>query len=69
VKDNGMGIEEEVLPRIFEMFFGTNNNIGSGLGLYITKEAVQVLGGTISASSQIKEGTILTITLPIYNEN
>lgn len=69
IKDNGIGIEEEILPRIFEMFFGTNNNIGSGLGLYITKEAVQVLGGTISASSQIKKETILTITLPIYNEN
>ena len=65
VKDNGMGIKEEILPRIFEMFFGTNHNIGSGLGLYITMEAVQVLGGTITVSSQINEGTIFTITLPI----
>jgi signal transduction histidine kinase len=69
VKDNGMGIEEEVLPRIFEMFFGTNHNIGSGLGLYITMEAVQVLSGTIMASSQINEGTIFTITLPNYDAN
>lgn len=61
VKDNGMGIEEEVLPRIFEMFFGTNHNIGSGLGLYITMEAVQVLSGTITASSQKNEGTILLL--------
>jgi signal transduction histidine kinase len=66
VKDNGIGIKEDVLPRIFEMFFGTNHNIGSGLGLYITIEAVQVLGGTISASSQINEGTTFTITLPKY---
>ncbi len=69
VKDNGIGIEEEVLPRIFEMFFGTNHNIGSGLGLYITMEAVQVLSGTITASSQINEGTIFTITLPNYDRN
>jgi len=69
VKDNGIGIEEDVLPRIFEMFFGTNHNIGSGLGLYITMEAVQVLGGTITASSKIKEETIFTITLPYYYGN
>jgi signal transduction histidine kinase len=69
VKDNGIGIDEEVLPRIFEMFFGTNHNIGSGLGLYITMEAVQVLGGTITASSQINEGTIFIITLPNYHGN
>ncbi|MES2862554.1 MAG: HAMP domain-containing sensor histidine kinase [Bacteroidota bacterium] len=69
IKDNGIGINEENLPRIFEMFFGTNHNIGSGLGLYITMEAVQVLGGTISASSRINEGTIFTITLPNYHGN
>ena len=69
VKDNGIGIEDEVLPRIFEMFFGTNHNIGSGLGLYITMEAVQVLSGTITASSQKNEGTIFTITLPNYDAN
>ena len=69
VKDNGIGITEEILPRIFEMFFGTNHNIGSGLGLYITMEAVQILNGTITASSKIKEGTIFTITLPNYHGN
>ena len=69
IEDNGLGINEDILPRIFEMFFGTNHNIGSGLGLYITMEAVQVLGGTITASSKIKEGTIFTITLPNYHGN
>lgn len=69
VTDNGIGISEEILPRIFEMFFGTNHNIGSGLGLYITMEAVKVLNGTIAVSSKIKEGTIFTITLPNYYAN
>lgn len=69
IKDNGIGIKKDILPRIFEMFFGTNHNIGSGLGLYITMEAVQVLGGTITASSQINEGTIFTINLPNYYGN
>lgn len=69
VKDNGIGIKEDVLPRIFEMFYGTNHNIGSGLGLYITMEAVKILNGTITASSQINEGTTFTITLPTDYEN
>lgn len=69
VKDNGIGIKEDVLPRIFEMFYGTNHNIGSGLGLYITMEAVKILDGTITASSQVNEGTIFTITLPTKYEN
>lgn len=69
IKDNGIGISEEILPRIFEMFFGTNHNIGSGLGLYITMEAIKVLNGTIKASSKIKEGTIFTIILPNYHAN
>lgn len=69
IKDNGLGIEKENLPKIFDMFFGTNRNIGSGLGLYITMEAVKVLKGTITASSQINQGTIFTILLPLNYAN
>lgn len=69
VKDNGIGISKDHLPRIFEMFFGTNHNIGSGLGLYIAMETVKVLNGTIKVSSKINEGTIFTITLPKHHEN
>lgn len=68
VKDNGIGINEAILPRVFEMFFGTNNNLGSGLGLYITKEAVEILNGTINVSSQPNKGTTFTILLPNRHE-
>ncbi|MGX7668683.1 sensor histidine kinase [Flavobacterium pedocola] len=68
VKDNGIGIKKEVQPRIFEMFFGTNHNLGSGLGLYITKEAVEILNGTITVSSEIKKGTTFTVIIPNHHE-
>ncbi|MES2812920.1 MAG: HAMP domain-containing sensor histidine kinase [Bacteroidota bacterium] len=64
IKDNGIGIKKEYLNRIFEMFFVTNNNTGSGLGLYITKEAVENLKGTITVHSEINQGTTFTVTIP-----
>ncbi|WP_367231982.1 sensor histidine kinase [Flavobacterium enshiense] len=68
VKDNGIGIKNEVKPRIFEMFFGTNHNLGSGLGLYITKEAVEILNGEITVNSEMNEGTTFTVIVPNHYE-
>lgn len=65
IEDNGIGIREELLQRIFEMFFVTNTNLGSGLGLYITKQAVENLNGTISVDSVVGQGTLFTITIPM----
>lgn len=65
VKDNGIGIKQEYLDKVFEMFFrATNKSSGSGLGLYIVKEAVEKLGGTISVKSAPGEGTDFTIQVP-----
>lgn len=64
IEDNGIGIREEFKTKIFEMFFVTNNNIGSGLGLYIAKEAVENLDGGISVSTTINLGSTFTVTLP-----
>ncbi|WP_224995370.1 HAMP domain-containing sensor histidine kinase [Cesiribacter sp. SM1] len=65
VSDNGIGIEEEYLPRIFDMFFRAHQESkGSGLGLYIVKETVMKLGGEINVSSTFGEGTSFAITLP-----
>ncbi len=65
VADNGIGIGQEHLHRIFEMFYrATETRDGTGLGLYLVKEIVDVLGGTIQIQSQLKAGTIFTITLP-----
>jgi signal transduction histidine kinase/ligand-binding sensor domain-containing protein len=67
VKDNGKGIPDEHLGKIFEMFYrATDETQGSGLGLYILKEAVQKLGGTVDAFSKIEVGTQITIALPIH---
>lgn len=64
VNDNGIGIKDEFKNKIFEMFFVTNNNVGSGLGLYIAKEAAENLNGSISVSTKINEGSTFTVNLP-----
>ncbi len=65
ISDNGIGIGSEHLPRIFDMFYrATDSRDGTGLGLYLVKEIVDILGGTVQLQSQLKAGTIFTITLP-----
>ena len=64
-RDNGIGIEDEYLPKIFEMFFrATERSEGAGLGLYIVRETVDKLHGTISVESKVGEGTVFTVILP-----
>lgn len=63
--DNGIGITEQNLNRIFEMFFrATEQSDGSGIGLYIVKNAVEKLGGQITVASKHREGTRFNIVLP-----
>ncbi len=65
VEDNGQGIAKEYHSRIFEMFFRANEmSKGSGLGLYIVKEALMKLSGSIQLDSTPGIGTIITIRLP-----
>ncbi len=64
-EDNGMGIEAAYQDRIFGMFFrATEKSEGSGLGLYIVKQAVSVLQGSITLESQPKKGTLFKLSLP-----
>ncbi len=70
VKDNGIGIPKEAQPRIFEKFFRADNAIksvteGSGLGLYISKMAIEATGGKIWFKSEPNKGTIFYLTIPI----
>lgn len=66
IEDNGVGITEDVLPRVFEMFYrGHENSQGSGLGLYIVAEAVSKLKGTVSVKSIASQGSVFTVTLPL----
>jgi signal transduction histidine kinase len=65
IADNGDGIPEEHMPKIFDMFFrGSEKATGSGLGLYIARQAADALGGTISVESNQNQGTVFTVTLP-----
>jgi signal transduction histidine kinase len=65
IEDNGMGIEEEYQDRIFEMFYrATDQKPGSGLGLYIVKEAVQKLGGEVNLRSKGGNGTLVSVRIP-----
>lgn len=66
VTDNGRGIPEAHISRIFEMFYrATDETQGSGLGLYILKESVAKLGGKVQAFSKLEKGTTFHIILPI----
>jgi len=65
IKDNGIGIPPEYLENIFGMFYrASNQSKGSGLGLYIVKEMVEKLNGTISVKSRINIYTQFLIELP-----
>lgn len=65
VIDNGNGIAAGSQSRIFEMFYRASLSAeGTGLGLYITKEAVAKLGGDISFTSEEGKGTTFTVVLP-----
>lgn len=66
VEDNGQGIPQEHLPRIFEMFYrATDNAAGTGLGLYILKRSLDRLRGTIDIKSQIDSGSTFIVRIPL----
>jgi len=65
VSDNGIGISEVFLPKIFEMFYrATQEFTGSGLGLYIVKETVDRLKGKITVKSKTRQGSTFKVVLP-----
>lgn len=65
IEDNGVGIEANHLPNIFDMFYrASHTSNGSGIGLYIAKENILKLKGTIEVTSEINNKTTLTIILP-----
>ncbi len=69
VSDTGEGIDEELLPHVFDRFFRADksrqhNNQGSGLGLAIVKSIMELHGGHISISSQLHQGTQVELDFP-----
>ncbi len=67
VTDNGQGIDQNHLNNIFNKFYrGNTKSSGSGFGLYIVKETVEKLGGSISVESEVNVGTSFHVVIPNY---
>jgi signal transduction histidine kinase/ActR/RegA family two-component response regulator len=74
VKDTGTGIPENELPRMFERFHRVENPMGrtyegTGIGLSLTKELIQLHGGTISVESKQGVGTCFTVSIPFGRDH
>lgn len=70
VEDSGKGIKPADIPHVFDRYYKTfdlDNNIGSGIGMELSKELVEFMGGTITVESNVKKGTTFTVHLPIKN--
>ena len=71
IRDHGLGIPQEHLPRIFDPYFSTKDRgtqKGMGLGLATTYSIIDRHGGHIDVKSKVGEGTIFTIYLPVVVE-
>jgi PAS domain S-box-containing protein len=65
VRDNGEGIPAEAQAKIFDMFYRASSRAsGSGLGLYIVKEAIQKIQGTVEVISELGKGTEFIVSIP-----
>ena len=70
IEDNGIGISPNVKDQVFNMFYrGSEKSIGSGLGLYLVKKAIEKLQGDISIESIVLEFTRISVRLPLLIEN
>ncbi len=66
VEDNGVGMDEESLARVFEPYFSTKSS-GTGLGLPIAKRNIELSGGTVTVQSRKGHGTTVSIRLPVVD--
>jgi signal transduction histidine kinase len=65
IRDNGIGIKREHVKKIFDMFYrATEKSQGSGLGMYIVKQAIDKLKGNIRVKSTFGKGTVIKIVVP-----
>ena len=69
IRDNGVGIEESMINKIFDPYFTTKHrsdlHSGTGIGLFVAHQNIQDHGGTIEVKSSVGEGTTFIMTLPI----
>jgi len=65
VSDNGCGIPEDKLAKVFNAFFSTKGSRGTGLGLAVTSKIISEHGGKIDVKSKVGEGTTFTFIMPM----
>ena len=73
IKDEGVGIKKEDSDKLFKKFSRIENHLtsktqGNGLGLYITKQLVENMNGSITFESEENKGTTFIVSFPVYNE-
>lgn len=68
IKDNGIGMKQETLEKLFDPFFSTKES-GTGIGMTVCKKIIEDHLGKINVSSTINQGTTFRIDLPIYQES
>jgi signal transduction histidine kinase/DNA-binding response OmpR family regulator/ligand-binding sensor domain-containing protein len=75
VQDSGIGIPPELLPLIFERFFqaasnapSLSNSSGTGIGLTLSRELAELMGGTLSAQSEPQQGALFSFSLPLLQK-
>ena len=74
IKDNGIGISNDELPNIFNRFYQTDastvrENEGTGIGLALTKELVELMKGTIKAKSILNKGSEFSLMIPVTRKS
>ena len=65
VQDNGEGIPKESRERVFDLLYSTKGSRGTGFGLAITKKLIEDHGGRITVRSELGQGTVFTLHLPL----
>ena len=64
IRDNGIGMDDEIRDNIFNLFYSSKGKKGTGLGLFITRNIIQQHGGTIEVDSTLGQGTLFRVIIP-----
>jgi two-component system NtrC family sensor kinase len=67
ISDNGLGMDEEVVRKLFTSFFSTKGHRGTGLGLMVTRKLIEEHNGSIEVNSRPGKGTTITVRMPYKN--
>ncbi len=68
VADSGQGIQPQHMPRLFEAFFTTKEAVGTGLGLWSTKQILDANDGCVHVRSSVGRGTVVVACWPTAQE-